>query len=141
MEYSLTPPTTDIDRMINDKHHEYLKKARLYSKLYYTTRILAGVSAAILPFIIGKSQTWATILAIIIAVLTVFDSVFSPKDKWVLYSKATDMLSLAMMKARGEYEMNKEIVDVILQTETGNLQQLVGLQELLERVEKQARSK
>lgn len=141
MKYtSFTGALNDAERMIEGKHQEYLTKARLYSILYYVTRLVTGLSAALLPFVVGKSQSWASILAVIVAVLTVIDAVFSPKDRWVLFSKATDMVSLAKMKAKGEYETNKEIVDLILQTETGNLQQLVSLQELIEQTKRAAKS-
>jgi hypothetical protein len=138
VEFSLTGPITDVDRMINAKHAQYVAKARLYAASYYTTRLLAGLSACLLPFVVGYSKTWATALAIVVAVTTVFDQVFSPKDRWVLFSKATDMIALARIKATGDYDKYKDVLDVILQTETGNLQQLMGLQELVDSVKKQA---
>ena len=122
----LTRPVTDVDHLINDKHKEYVTKAIFYSALYYTTRVVAGLSAALLPFIVGHSQLWATILAIVVAVVTVFDSVFAPKDRWALYSKATDLLALATIRAQGTYDKNKDAIDTILQTESANLQTLRG---------------
>jgi hypothetical protein len=98
------------------------------------------LSAALLPFIVPYSQIGATTLAIVVAAVTVLDTVFSPKDKWTLYSKSTDLLALAQIKATGNYEKYKEVIDVILQTEAANLQQVIGLQSLLEQVGTQASS-
>jgi hypothetical protein len=47
------------------------------------------------------------------------------------------MFSVLRLKAQGQYEANKDLVDIILQTETGNLQQLMGLGEMIEKVNQQ----
>ncbi len=121
------PGLSAADILIKGKQREYELKARLYCVLYYATRLLA-------------SQPFATGLAILIALATVFDTVFVPKDKWALYSKGTDMLTVARLKADGDYENYKEVLDVIVATEAATLQQLVGLREVVEKADTVKRS-
>jgi len=123
-----------VEHLVHDKHCEYYRKAVFFSIFYYMSRLSVGISAVLLPFVLRTSQYWATVLSIIVLIMTVLDQVFAPKEKWVLYSKATDMFAVARFKAKGQYEENKDLVDLITQTETGKLQQLVGLSELIAKV-------
>lgn len=66
--------------------------------------------------------------------VTVLDTVPSPKDRWALFSRASDILALAQIKSKGDYEQHKEAIDAILSTENAALLQVIGLQELLDRV-------
>lgn len=128
--------TTPTEELVEEKHREYLKKAKLYSIIYYAIRLMAGLSAALLPFTIRTSVLWSTIFSVIIVVVTVLDLVFAPKDRWVLYSKSTDLLAVAKIKARGDYEEHKEVLEIITQTETANLQQLINLDDLVSKIDK-----
>jgi hypothetical protein len=104
--------------------------------MYYTTRLVVGLSAGLLPFTLSGPQEWPTALSLLIAVLTVVDSVFAPKDRLALFSKATDLMALATIKARGEYDKYKEVLDVLLQTENANLRQLQSLENMVASIEK-----
>jgi hypothetical protein len=130
--------TVDLGRLVLDKHREYQRKYRFYIRAYYATRLAAGVCAGLMPFVIPYSQPATTALAIAVVLVTVFDTVFSPKDKAALYSTATDKLALAEIKSQGQYDKFKDTIDVIMQTEAARMQRLVGLQELVEQIKKQA---
>ena len=117
------------------KHEEYYRKARNYRRLYYTTRICAGLSAGVLPFFVWGHLPFITSgLALIVVVATVLDSVFLPKDRWARYSKATDLLALAKLKSMGHEEEWREAWRVIEDTELTDLQHLTGMQDLLEHI-------
>lgn len=38
-----------VSKMVEEKHQEYLAKAKRYKILYYVTRLTAGLSAGLLP--------------------------------------------------------------------------------------------
>ena len=127
-----------FDELVDRKHREYVGKARLFAMLYYGSRLLAGLSAAMLPFVVNAQPAVATALAATIAVVTVVDLVFSPREKWTVFSKATDLIVLARLKASGEYDRHREAFQVILEAEAANLGQLKDLDELLRRINEPA---
>src|SRR6266508_4411916 len=92
------------EKLIYDKHQEYARSARWNRRLYYTTRVVAGLCAGFLPFVVGSAPSVATLLSIVIVVVTVFDLVFSPKDKWQLFSRAADLLAIESLRKAGEYD-------------------------------------
>lgn len=131
-----------VSRMVEEKHQEYLVKAKRYALAYYVTRLSAGLSAGLLPFTlqyVGPTgsllQRLPMALSIVIVVATVFDLVFGPKEKWILYSKATDLLAIAVLKAMGQYERYAESLDLILTTESAALQNIMNLNELVAKIE------
>jgi len=128
-----------LGRLVEEKHIDYLNKAKWYSVVYYVSRLIAGCSAALLPFFL-KHPTIPTMLSMIIVITTVLDITFSPKDRWTLYSKATDLLSIAKAKAVGDYGKFEELLVVLAETESANLRQLINLDDLVNRIE-QARGK
>jgi hypothetical protein len=133
------PTDKNIARLIFDKHKEYYVKSKAYSVLYYATRLIGGLCAGALPFIIPHSNlNWlATTLSASIVALTVIDLVFNPKDNWALYSKATDLIVIGQIQANDPdgYEKNKKILSVLLNTENGKLAKLVDLDELLHSIQ------
>jgi hypothetical protein len=128
------PSPSDARELIRQKHGEYQKNARRNQQLYYTTRLVAGLSAGLLAFVVSSYPTVATVLAILIVVATVMDYTLDPKGNWELYSKATDLLAIGELKARGEYDQAKEQLDVLLATETRKLESLVDLENLLNKI-------
>jgi hypothetical protein len=133
MKTTTMPRTHSPEDLVEEKHNEYIRKAKWYSYLYYTTRIAAGLSAALLPFTVRSSVDWSTTFSIIIVVTTVLDLTLSPKDRWITHSKATDLLTIARLKADGNYEKYKEALDIIAQTESANLQRLADLDSLVDK--------
>lgn len=127
-----------FDELVDGKHREYVTKARLFARLYYGSRLLAGLSAAMLPFVVKGQPAVATVLAATIAVVTVVDLVFSPREKWTTFSRATDLIVLARLKATGEFQRHREAFQVILEAEAANLGQLKDLDELLRRINQPA---
>jgi hypothetical protein len=123
------------DKLIRDKHREYYRNSSTYRIMYYATRFLAGLSAGVLPFLVWSRPLAATILSGIIVVCFVGDAVFDPRSKWKLYSSATDLLTIAELKANGQYEKSKEMLDIIVATECDALAHLKGLDEVLSAIE------
>jgi len=119
-----------IGELIVDKHHEYYMKAKYYSYLYYVTRLATGFSAAALPFVVGQHPQLATVLSGIIATLTVVDIVYSPKDRWTICSKATDLIVIAIIKLGGDYKKYESLLEPLLATETALYGSLVNLKDL-----------
>ena len=122
------------------KHREYYRSALCYRTLYYGTRLFAGISAGSLPFVIHTSATIATALSLIIVAATVLDVVFSPKDRWALFSKGTDLLFLAQLKASGQSKEWEDALEAMQQTEWASLQQTTNLRDMLALVRNEANS-
>ncbi len=124
-----------IDRLIYEKHLSYLRLSRWCAGTYYCTRVVAGLSSALLPFVVASYHQLATALAIAVAVTVALDSIFKPREKWQLYSKATDMLAIAEAKRAGEYEKSKDLLDILMATEAAKLDRLVELKDLIKDTE------
>ncbi|MDQ8205385.1 DUF4231 domain-containing protein [Pelagicoccus sp. SDUM812003] len=120
------------ERLIEKKHEDYTKACIRYRNLYYFTRLCAGLSAGILPFVVHSSPNIAIGLSIAVVVATVLDSVFNPKDKWKTFSRATDLLAIARLKASGEYDKYANQLSILAATENAHLEQLVNLDEIIE---------
>ncbi|SRR5260221_138021 len=119
---------------VDAKQREYTRNARRYRRVFYATRLTAGLASGLLPFVVSNYATLATILSILIVVVVVIDSTLDPKSQAQLFSKASDLLAIARLKAEGQYEQYKEALDLILATETQKLERLVDLEALLKRV-------
>ena len=85
---------------------------------------------------VGSAPSVATLLSIIIVVVTVFDFVFSPKDKWQLFSRAADLLAIESLRKAGEYDGYKAMLEVLIATENAKLERLVNLDDLIAKVGK-----
>ena len=121
-----------VREMIDSKHREYARKTTIFKRVYYLTRLMAGLSAGVLPFVVNANPSVATGLAVAIVVVTVLDIVFDPKSKWALYSKATDFLTVARLKLSGDYEKYKQVIDLLVETESKELELLVPLQRVIQ---------
>jgi len=130
----VAPPSV-AERLIEQKHAEYIRLTRRYQFLYFTTRCTAALCAVLLPFVIGAAPRVATGMSIAVAVCIAVDMVFSPKDLWVTYSKATDLLGIARLKQLGEYEKYKDALDVLMNTEAARLQRVKDIGEVLNALE------
>jgi uncharacterized protein DUF4231 len=125
----------DLGRSIIDaKQREYTRNSRRHRRLYYSTRLMAGLAAALLPFVVGQHPTAATVLSVIVAVTVVLDVTLDPKGRWQLYSKASDLLAIARLKASGDYDRYKDELEILLATETQKLERLVDLESVLKKV-------
>jgi hypothetical protein len=82
IQYEMEPlePHERPEDRIRSKHKEYHAAAKRYRLLYYGTRLIGGLCAGILPFVVYSSPSAATALSVAIVVVTVFDVVFNPKD-------------------------------------------------------------
>jgi hypothetical protein len=118
---------------IRKKHQGYADASLFYKFLYYATRLAAGLCAAILPFVVYSAPPVATGLSIAIAVITVFDAVFDPKDQWKRNSRTSDLLYVADLKKQGRYDEFKETLDIILTAEDQEMIQLIGMDEVIRR--------
>lgn len=134
---TLSPPLGSQERpedRIRRRHEEYYRAARRFRLLYYITRLVGGISAAILPFVVHPAPQIAISLSIVIIMMTVIDTVFSPKERYKSLSRATDLLFVANLKAQGRYREFEEQLNIILTTEDQQMLQLLGLDEMLSRL-------
>jgi Protein of unknown function (DUF4231) len=116
--------------LVQTKHDEYAKLCRRYRFLYYLLRLLAGLSAALLPFVVSSVPTIATALSIIIVITTVIDMIFNPRDRWKLYSRAADLLTIERLKRSGEYLGYESLLSLLTTTESAKLESLVTLEDV-----------
>jgi hypothetical protein len=119
------------------RHQKYADDAEFYKRAYYASRVLAGLGACLLPFIVPYSQIGATILAGIVAVVTVLDTIYVPRDQWKRCSMASNRLWVEEIRERGEYEKYKARIEEILRAESEELQLLIGLQQMLDQIKGQ----
>ena len=125
--------------LITQKHIHYNSLCNWYRLLYYVTRLVAGLCAGLLPFFVSASARTATALSIATLATIVFDSVFNPRGKWQLYSKATDLLMIARLKAIGEYDQYEESLKILQEVERESVRDLSGMKEFLDRLEATSR--
>ncbi len=128
-----------VESILKAQHERYVNNAALFKYLYYTLRLWAGLAATFLPFIVPYSQITVSILAASVALATALDTIFVPRDKWKLYSKASDLLWVEQVRERGEYDKYKDRIAEILRTEEAGLGLQTGLQEMLDQIKKQRR--
>jgi hypothetical protein len=134
-------PGETAQDVIAKKHQQYYSSGQRYKILYYATRLMAGLCAGILPFVVSTRPGLATGLSIAIVVVTVFDTVFNPKEKWKTLSRATDLLYVADLKRQGKYKEFEEALTVILSTEEQQMLQLLGLDEVIKKAKESAEIK
>lgn len=133
-----TEPDEDPRDRIRKKHNEYYAAARLYRLLYYTTRLVAGLCAGILPFVISTAPAVAISLSIAIVIATVLDTVFVPRERWKSLSRATDLLYVADLKKQGKFEEFAESLKIILTTEDEQMLELLGLDDVIQKAKDSA---
>lgn len=110
----------------SSKLRTYLKLSRRYRLIYFATRLLAGLAAGSLPFVVGH-PTAATSCAVVVMVATVVDLVVNPGRHWGLYSRATDSLTMAATKLAGIGGDHASLLRIVERTEaatTADLQDI-----------------
>jgi Protein of unknown function (DUF4231) len=125
-----------VEILVQKKHDEYSRGARLHCTLYYSLRVIAGLCAGLLPFVVASNPSLATGLSIAIVVATTFDLIFNPKDKWQLYSRATDFLTVEQIKREGHYAEYEGMIQILVNTESAKLERLMGMDEMLQKIRK-----
>jgi hypothetical protein len=110
--------------------------AQMHKALYYALRLVAGLSAALLPFVVAANHAVATMLSVFIVVATVIDMIFNPKDRWQLLSRAASLLTMERFKRTGENKDYESMLSILVATESSRLDHLVSIDELLSNVKK-----
>lgn len=118
------------EALVRRKAAEYYSRARMYSFVYYLTRGGTALAAVILPFIISTYPKTAVGFSIAIAFLTAIDVIAKPKELWALYSRASDLVTVALLKQTEGYEASRDAVEILLATEDARLKQVVDLDEI-----------
>ena len=83
-----------------------------------------------------ENSSIPTAFSVSIVIGTVIDFILKPKDRWEIYSKATDLIAVGIAKKQGDYEENKDLLDLILETESSEFDNLVNLNDLKNLVDK-----
>jgi hypothetical protein len=137
--YLMAPmdPNRSIEEDLRARHAGYYRSGLAFRWLYYSLRLIAGLAAALLPFTISYSQFYATFLSDAIALATAVDTIFAPKERAKIYSRATDLLWVAQVKEQGRYEQYKDRIEQIMKTESEDLSLLIDVKEMLERIERE----
>ena len=126
-------PADQMMGIVKEKHRRYATLTKRYCLFYDLTRLSAGLGAGLLPFTL-QSPPVPTIISAVIVVTTVLDVVFNPKNRWGLYSQATDLIALAMLKSSGHYDKLGEPFSVILRTEEAIGQTVTNLEDMVKRI-------
>jgi len=119
-----------VEALVRQKAGEYYTKARWYAAIYYITRVTVALSAATLPFIIPAFPRTATGISIVIALFTAIDIVLKPKELWALYSRASDLVTVALLKQSEGYEESRDAIEILLATEDARMKQVVDIDEI-----------
>lgn len=123
-----------VKKLVEIKQKEYADKAAKFKIAHYTSLSLGAALGIVTPFLIPGQPIIAQITSVAVVFIISFDQIFKPKDKWSLYSKATDLLQLQLFQKAGAYEQNKELIDTIINTESQILTTVPGLNEVLQQV-------
>jgi hypothetical protein len=126
-------PDPLLDR-IRSTHAWYLRLSRVNAALYYGSRLVAVLCSALLPFVVTNDSTRATQYAIAVAVSVGLDSVFRFREKYQLYSKASDLMAVAEAEMRSDYDKYKKLFQIIVATEEMKVNQLRDLKTILDEV-------
>jgi hypothetical protein len=119
------------------KHQEYFENAKFYKRLYYASRLSAGFAAVLLPFVVPYSPAATILLSVIVAFVTVADTIVAPRERWRLNGTASNRLWLEEVKQSGDYEKYKNAIDQIMQTEDEDFKLAVSLKGLMDDIAKQ----
>ena len=101
--------------------------------MYYALRLTAGLSAGLLPFVVSTSPPVATALSIVIVIVTVLDMVYNPKQRWGLFSRASDLMTVERLRLTGEIEGYEALLSQVAATEAAKLDALVSNDEIVRR--------
>ncbi len=86
------PPGSAVELLVRKKYDTYALLAQRNAVFYYTLRVIAGVCATLLPFVVSSWPYVASGLSIAVALVTVIDLIANPKFHWQLYSEATNLI-------------------------------------------------
>ncbi len=123
-----------VAKLVALKQAEYTNLAYRYKNIHYMLVMIGSVFGIITPFIIPYFPVLAQITSIIVVFVISLEHIFKPKEKWTLYSKATDLIQLQLFKITGAYKNNKELINTIINTEAQILDTVPDLNEVLKQV-------
>jgi len=138
--YIKLEPDNPVAKLIENKHQEYRNKAIWHFYTYYALRIIAGLCAVMLLLELMEANPrhgYLKWLSGAIAIVSVIELIFAPRDRYALYSKATDLLTIAKIKALPDdvYSKYQETLNLLLETESADLQRLISLNDLVSQID------
>jgi hypothetical protein len=119
--------------LIRAKQQEYRRSARIYSIIYYSTRLCLGLSAGMLPFVLRVSVSFSTALAILIVTATVVDSSFSLRERSSVFSRASRLLDEAIVRTSVPGGQANEAW-ASLELEASQVDNMTGVRSVLQRI-------
>lgn len=122
------------EEFIFQKHREYVRKSTYFRWLYYGTRLIAGISAGLVPVAIPIDARVATVLSILVVISIVVETVFDPKERWAAYSRVTDALAIEELKQKGHYKENEARIELIASCEKLLVTKLRPINDVLEAI-------
>lgn len=125
-------PWSPAKELLRQKQAEYSRNVKRYRLLFYVLRITA-LLAVLVPFTIPLAPAVAIAISALVALAVGLDNLFQPKERWKLFSQATDLLTLAQMKHHGDYKKFKDSLAILQSVESANLEALVNIEDLIEK--------
>ena len=106
----------------------------MFRNLHYFLLVSGAILSISTPFLIPINPIAAQITSITVVIALSIDHIFKPKEKWTVYSKATDLIQLQRFKSSGSYTKNKKVIDTIIETESRILDSVPDLNDVLAQV-------
>lgn len=135
---SISTRILDIPDLLLNKQQTYYWRPQYFKFMFYSLRVIVGVGAAMIPFAIFYSTTMALIISAMVSLSTTVDAIFAPKDKWQLYSRASDQLWVLQIRESGQYDQYKDRIEEILRTEGAEVDMINSLQAMLNDIKDRA---
>lgn len=118
------------ESLIEAKRKQYYRAAIINKYLYYVTRLIVAICAAILPLIIKNNPDLAEIMSICIVISIAIDMVIKPKEKWARMSRNTDLLYLEMVRRKKSLDEFEKEIQIVLNAEDEEVLNLVDIRDI-----------
>lgn len=132
LERDQVPP--EIAILLKSKQSEYTKSAKAFRNLHYLLLLSGALLSIATPFLIPIYPHVAQGTSLSIAAIVAFDQIFKPKEKWINFSEASDLITVQYLQLNGTYEPYKEIIDTIVNTESKSVRSIPDLDTVISRM-------
>lgn len=140
-DFELSPRPNRAADYVHQKHAEFAAATRLYTRLYYSSRVLSGGCAALLPFFVTHNAEVAAGLAIAVTLISVLDMVFDFGRRMQVYARATSMLTTTRLKRTGEYGPYAEALGILENIDAQLFESTVSIDQVVRRADDSAAPK
>jgi hypothetical protein len=139
------PPGSNLDvaTLTAKRYHVNLERfadgSAVYRALYVLTRLVAGLSAGLLPFVVSSWPRISLALSVCIVVAVVLDRVFTPRTNLELNLVAEQkLLELINVKLLDEELRSKLFCEIVTNFNNGRLKNLTEMEFVMSKIQIQA---